>query len=89
MHQLVGVLVQVSGDLLQVELADTLIDQHVEVAEGLGVEYDSSEADKLTQETLGEEAEELKKAPALPPQQRSTLAERAARGPQGGAAPGR
>ncbi len=59
------------------------------LAEGLGVEYDSSEADKLTQETLGEEAEELKKAPALPPQQRSTLAERAARGPQGGAATGR
>ena len=56
------------------------------LAEGLGVEYDSSEADKLTRETLGAEAEELKKAPALPPQQRSTLAERAAREPQRGAA---
>ena len=49
------------------------------LADGLGVEYDSSEADKVTQETLGAEAEQLKKAPAPPPQQRSTLAERAAR----------
>ncbi len=49
------------------------------LADGLGVDYDSSEADKVTQETLGAEAEQLKKAPAPPPQQRSTLAERAAR----------
>lgn len=56
------------------------------LADGLGVEYDSSEADKVTRETLGDEAEDLKKAPALPPQQRSTLAERAARGQQSGAA---
>ena len=49
------------------------------LADGLGVDYDSSEADKVTQETLGAEAAELKKAPAPPPQQRSTLAERAAR----------
>jgi hypothetical protein len=55
------------------------------LADGLGVEYDSTEADKVTQETLGEEAEALKTAPPPPPQ-RSTLAERAARGPQGGAA---
>lgn len=55
------------------------------LADGLGVEYDSSEADKVTQETLGDEAEDLKTAPPLPPQ-RSTLAERAARGPQSGAA---
>ena len=55
------------------------------LADGLGVEYDSSEADKVTQETLGEEAEELKTAPPPPPQ-RSTLAERAARGSQAGAA---
>ena len=54
------------------------------LADGLGVEYDSSEADKVTQETLGAEAEALTKAPA-PALQRSTLAERAARGPQGGA----
>ena len=55
------------------------------LADGLGVEYDSSEADKVTQETLGAEAEALTKAPA-PALQRSTLAERAARGPQSGAA---
>lgn len=50
------------------------------LADGLGVDYDSSEADKVTQETLGAEAAELTKAPAPPPPQRSTLAERAARG---------
>lgn len=50
------------------------------LADGLGVDYDSSEADKVTKETLGAEAAELTKAPAPPPQQRSTLAERAARG---------
>ncbi len=55
------------------------------LAEGLGVEYDSTEADKVTRETLGAEADELKKAPTPPPQQRSTLAERAARGASGAA----
>lgn len=50
-------------------------------ADSLGVEYDSTEADKVTRETLGAEAAEaVKQKPAPPP--RSTLAERAARGPQ-------
>ncbi len=50
-------------------------------ADSLGIEYDSTEADKVTRETLGTEAAEaVKQKPAPPP--RSTLAERAARGPQ-------
>jgi hypothetical protein len=50
-------------------------------ADSLGVEYDSTEADRITRETLGEEtAEAVRQRPAPPP--RSTLAERAARGPQ-------
>ena len=50
-------------------------------ADSLGIDYDSSEADKVTRETLGEDvaAAAKKKKPAPP--QRSTLAERAARGP--------
>ncbi|ALH82741.1 hypothetical protein [Sphingopyxis macrogoltabida] len=49
-------------------------------ADSMGIEYDSSEADKVTRETLGaEEAAAAKKKPA-PSQARSTLAERAARG---------
>ncbi|WP_188237793.1 hypothetical protein [Sphingopyxis sp. LK2115] len=49
-------------------------------ADSLGIEYDSTEADRITRETLGEEtAEAVKQRPAPP---RSTLAERAARGPQ-------
>ena len=51
-------------------------------ADSLGIEYDSTEADKVTRETLGEEAAaEAKRKPA-PGQVRSTLAERAARGAQ-------
>lgn len=51
-------------------------------ADSLGIEYDSEEADKVTRETLGDEAAaEAKKKPA-PVQVRSTLAERAARGAQ-------
>ena len=49
-------------------------------ADSLGIEYDSTEADRVTRETLGEEAAEaVKQRPAPPP--RATLAERAARGP--------
>ncbi|MBD3733343.1 MAG: hypothetical protein IE934_11580 [Sphingopyxis sp.] len=50
-------------------------------ADSLGIDYDSSEADKVTRETLGEDvaAAAKKKKPAPP--KRSTLAERAARGP--------
>lgn len=55
-------------------------------ADSLGIEYDSEEADKVTRETLGDEAAaEAKKKPA-PVQVRSTLAERAARGAQSKAA---
>ena len=50
-------------------------------ADSLGIEYDSSEADKVTRETLGEEAAAAAKKKPEPVQTRSTLAERAARGP--------
>ncbi|QCB56578.1 hypothetical protein E5675_20465 [Sphingopyxis sp. PAMC25046] len=49
-------------------------------ADSLGIEYDSSEADKVTRETLGEEAAAAAKKKPAPAQTRSTLAERAARG---------
>ena len=49
--------------------------EYQKLAKLLGVEYDSSEADKVTRETLGDEADELFKPRELP---RSTLAERAA-----------
>ena len=51
-------------------------------ADSLGIEYDSSEADEVTRETLGAEAAAAAKAKPAPVQTRSTLAERAARGPQ-------
>jgi hypothetical protein len=47
------------------------------MAKALGIEYDSTEADKLTRETLGTAADEIGKRPEV---KRSTLAERAARG---------
>jgi hypothetical protein len=47
------------------------------VADSMGIDYDSTEADKLTRETLGAEADEIGKRPEV---KRSTLAERAARG---------
>jgi hypothetical protein len=47
-------------------------------ADELGIAYDSAEADKLTREALGKEAEEIGKAAPIP---KSTLAERAARKP--------
>lgn len=49
-------------------------------ADSLGIEYDSTEADKVTRETLGEEEAAAAKAKPAPVQTRSTLAERAARG---------
>jgi len=58
--------------------------EYQKLADLLGVDYDSSEADKLTRETLGQEADELAKKPAPT---RSTLAERAARGPKPATAP--
>lgn len=48
-----------------------------ELAKSLGIEYDSTEADKLTRETLGAEADAIGKRPEV---KRFTLAERAARG---------
>lgn len=47
------------------------------LADSLGIEYDSAEADQVTRETLGAEAEAIGKRPEV---KRSTLAERAARG---------
>lgn len=56
--------------------------EYQRLADMMGVEYDSAEADKVTRETLGEAeaAAAKKKKPIVV--QRSTLAERAARGPQ-------
>lgn len=51
------------------------------LADMMGVEYDSAEADKVTRETLGAEAAKAAKQKPAPPK-RSTLAERAARGPR-------
>lgn len=48
-------------------------------ADSLGIEYDSAEADKVTRETLGEEAAAAAKKKPAPVATRSTLAERAAR----------
>lgn len=50
-------------------------------ADSLGIEYDSTEADRVTRETLGEEAAAAAKKRPEPVQTRSTLAERAARRP--------
>jgi endonuclease V-like protein UPF0215 family len=47
------------------------------MAKALGIEYDSTEADKVTRETLGADADAIGKRPEV---KRSTLAERAARG---------
>lgn len=53
--------------------------QFQRIADRLGIAYDSTEADRQTEEVLGkEEADRIKQAKAPP---RSTLAERAARGP--------
>ena len=53
--------------------------EYQRLADMLGVDYDSAEADKVTRETLGEEAAAAAKKKPEPPKQ-STLAERAARG---------
>ena len=50
-------------------------------ADSLGIDYDSSEADKVTRETLGEDVAAAAKKMKPAPPKRSTLAERAARGP--------
>jgi len=58
--------------------------EYQRLAKSLGVEYDSTEADKVTRETLGDEAAAAaSKKPEPPKTPRSTLAERAARGPAG------
>lgn len=61
--------------------------EYQRLADMMGVAYDSSEADRITRETLGAEAEKLKQK--APPPQRSNIAERAARGPQNKAQGGR
>lgn len=60
--------------------------EYQRLADMMGVEYDSAEADKVTRETLGEAeaAAATQKKPVAAV--RSTLAERAARGPQAQAA---
>lgn len=55
--------------------------EYQRLAKGLGIDYDSSEADRLTRETLGEKAAADAMKKPEPPKTRSTLAERAARGP--------
>lgn len=54
--------------------------EYQKLADRMGVDYDSTEADKETRETLGMESEELVQPPEPPKQ--STLAERAARAPK-------
>lgn len=62
--------------------------EYQRMADRLGIEYDSTEADQLTRDILGDEAAERAKAPkTLPPVKRSNIAERAARGPQPAAGP--
>lgn len=58
--------------------------EYQRLADMMGVEYDSAEADKVTRETLGDEAAEAAKKKPEPPK-RSTIAERAARGSQAAA----
>lgn len=61
--------------------------EYQRLADMLGVDYDSTEADDVTRETLGAEAAAAAKQKPEPPK-RSMLAERAARGPQPAAASG-
>lgn len=56
--------------------------EYQRLAEGLGIEYDSTEADRVTRETLGADAAAAAMKKPEQPQTRSTLAERAARGPK-------
>lgn len=55
--------------------------EYQRLADMMGVEYDSAEADKVTRETLGEAEAAAAKQKKPAPATRSTLAERAARGP--------
>src|SRR3546814_2067190 len=55
--------------------------EYQKLADMMGVPYDSSKADEVTRETLGKEADTLIAKKPAPPK-RSTLAERAARGPK-------
>lgn len=59
--------------------------EYQKLAKMLGVQYDSSEADKVTRETLGDDADDIGKRPE---HVRSTLAERAARAAAAKTAPG-
>src|SRR3546814_5632475 len=54
--------------------------EYQKLADMMGVPYDSSKADEVTRETLGKEADTLIAKKPAPPK-RSTLTERAARGP--------
>lgn len=54
--------------------------EYQRLADMMGVEYDSAEADKVTRETLGEAEAAAAKQKKPAPATRSTLAERAARG---------
>ncbi len=54
--------------------------EYQRLADMMGVEYDSAEADKVTHETLGEAEAAAAKQKKPAPATRSTLAERAARG---------
>lgn len=56
--------------------------EYQRLADSLGVEYDSTEADKLTREALGDKGAAAAMEKPAPVRTRSTLAERAARGPQ-------
>ena len=56
--------------------------EYQRLADMMGVDYDSAEADKVTRETLGEAEAAAAKQKKPAPATRSTLAERAARGPQ-------
>lgn len=56
--------------------------EYQRLADSLGVEYDSAEADKLTRDALGKEGAAAAMKKPEPVRTRSTLAERAARGPQ-------
>lgn len=56
-------------------------------ADSMGIEYDASDADKVTRETLGDDAAAAAKKKPEPVQTHSTLAERAARGPVAEAGP--
>jgi len=63
--------------------------EYQRLAKSLGVDYDSTEADRVTRETLGDAAAAAAMKKPEPVKTRSTLAERAARGPQSAPAPAR